>query len=485
MRRFIGLIGILFILIGISNVICQPRWDQFRGPGGMGQPVTDKPLPVHFDETQNMLWKTELPHGISSPCIWGDRIFITGISGTELETLCLDRKTGEILWRQQAWYEFIERVHRSNSPATPTPATDGKRVYVYLGSCGLLCYDFEGNEIWTRMMRTPPNMYGTAGSLIVVKDKLIFCNDNARESFLEAIDPETGETLWKTDRVNFKASWTTPAYWKNDGVDELLINGTGFLSAYNLDDGSERWSFPGLTFEPSVTPSMADGLIFITSYNMKLNSEAIRPPEWADLLKELDKDGDGELTLAETKPNKSILSRADADGEGDHPLWGFHRHLDEDKNGKLNEHEWKKLLDWIDSFPYENALLALAPGDSARVVWKFEKGIPECPSPLYYKGQIYMVKNGGLVTSVEAKTGQEVFSDRNGAGGPYYASPIAGDGKVFTASVRGTVTVLEAGNELKVLGKNDLKERISATPAIVDGKLYVRTDKHLFAFGSK
>jgi outer membrane protein assembly factor BamB len=472
-------------MIFVTQVYTQDTWEQFRGPKGSAKSMGTIPLPVEFGEGKNMLWKTEISYGLSSPCVWGNRIFLTGIEGTELETVCIDRNTGDILWRRQAWYEFIERVHRSNSPATPTPATDGERVYVYLGSCGLLCYDNEGNEIWTRIMRTPPNLYGSAGSLILAKGNLIFCNDNMNKSTLEAIDPKTGETIWLKERKNFKASWTTPVFWNNNGVDELLINGTGFLKAYSLTDGEERWSLPGMTDEPCVTPAVGEGLVFITSYNMKTNTEAIRPPLWEELLNELDTDGDGELTLEETKPNQSILSRADADGEGDHPLWGFHPFLDSDKNGKLIEKEWQGLINWINTFPQENALIAIEPGDSARVLWKYEKGVPECPSPLYINHRVYMVKNGGLVTCVDAQTGDLKFSKTIGAGGPYYASPIAGDGKIYTASTRGVVSVLKVGDTLKILAQNDLGERIGATPAIVDGKIYVRTDKHLFAFGLK
>jgi len=486
MKNYVILsIFVLFICI-VGQTDAQNRWEQFKGPGGMGVSLEDKSLPVHFSTEKNLLWKTEVPFGYSSPCIWDDKIFLTGITGTELEILCLDRKTGDILWYQQAWYEFIERVHRSNSSASPTPATDGQRVYVYLGSCGLLCYDFDGNEIWSRLMPPPPNRYGTAGSLIVAKNKLIFCNDNSKKSTLEAINAETGETIWKVDRSNIKyESWTTPFYWNNNGVDEVIINGAGFMKAYDLNNGEERWSLPGVTYEPCVTPTVGEGMVFVTSYNMKINTEAIRPPKWTDLIAELDTDGDGELTFEETKPNKSILSRYDADGEGDHPLWGFHRFLDNDKNGKITETEWPKFENWINTFPYENALMAVKPDTSAEIVWRVEKGIPEIPSPLYYHNKVYMVKNGGMVTCVDAKTGEVKYRDRLGAGGPYYASPVGGDGKIYTASIRGVVTVFSAGDELNVLARNKLGERIGATPALVDGKIYIRTDKHIYVFGLK
>jgi len=479
---------LLFLLPLISKAArAQCRWNQFRGPDGTGIALENKALPNHLDEKKNMIWKSEIPYGLSSPCIWRDRIFLTGITGTELETICIHRKNGKILWRGKAWYEFIERVHRTNSPASPTPATDGERVYVYFGSSGLLCYDFDGNEVWSRIMPPPKNLYGTASSLILAGKLLIFCMDEQQRSYLEAIDPATGETVWRKDRSGMIHNWTTPMFWKNNGVDELVINGQGRMRAYSLEDGTEKWQLPGLTDEPCVTPVSGDGHIYITSYNMKTNTEVIGLPPWADLIEELDKDNDSELTLKETKPNKSVLSRADADGEGDHPLWGFHRFLDEDRNGKVTESEWRKIVDWVDSFPQENAIMAVKPPENddevPEIVWKLEKGVPEVPSPLFYDHRVYLVKNGGMVTCLDSKTGEVMFQEKLGAGGPYYASPVAGDKKIYVASARGTVIVFEAGDKLKILSRNDLKERISATPALVDGKVYVRTNKHLYAFG--
>jgi outer membrane protein assembly factor BamB len=488
MRKLLICICILPILLLTAQVYGQDNWVQFRGANG-GVAAGNKALPVTFDENTNFIWKTVIGHGHSSPCIWGDRIFLTAMDNNELETICINRTTGKILWRKTAWYEFIERVHKVNSPASPTPTTDGERVYVYFGSSGLLCYDFDGKEVWTRVMRTPPNMYGTASSLILAGGKLIFLDDNQQESSLEAIHPANGEMVWKVKREGFKASWSTPMLWNNNGVDELVIYGVWWLKAYDLRDGSERWSLPGLTDEPCVTPVTGGGLVYLTSYNMKNNPEVIGLPEWKDLIKDYDKDGDGELTHEETLPNKSILSRFDADGEGDHPLWGFHRWLDADKNGKINEKEWGRMHQFLDSFQQENALLAVKPGaesgEETKVVWRHEKGVPECPSLLYYRDRIYMVKNGGIISCLDAETGELKYQESLGSGGPYYASLVVSDGKIYASSRRGVVTVFEAGDALNVLARNDLKERIMATPAVVDGKLYVRTDKSIMAFGLK
>lgn len=127
------------------------RWPQFRGPGGAGVADGGQPLPVEFGPSQNVLWKTTLPAGHSSPVVWGNRIFVTGFVEGEkrLETLCLDRSSGRILWRRAVSAESIEKVHAINNPAATTPVTDGETVFVYFGSYGLLAYDFEGRERWT------------------------------------------------------------------------------------------------------------------------------------------------------------------------------------------------------------------------------------------------------------------------------------------------------------------------------------------------
>jgi len=461
-------------------------WNQFRGPNGSGIAPGEKKLPMEFDATKNMIWKCEISKGNSSPCVWGDRIFLTGYAERNLETICIDRTNGRILWKKSVTPEKIERVHPINTPATPTATTDGKGVYVYFGSYGLICYDFNGNEKWKRALPPPVNMYGTAASPIMAGDYLIFCNDRKTESYLEAIDPDTGKTIWRKEREGFAAGWSTPMLWKNNGIDELVIYGIWWIKAYALKDGTERWTVPGMTDEPCITPVTGDGMVFTTSYNMKNNPEVIGLPEFDDLLKEYDRDKDGELTLEEAKPNKSILSRYDADGEGDHPLWGFFRFLDVDKSGKITVKEWSKMIAFLNSFQQENALMAIRPGDGgkeAEIVWKHAYGVPECPSPLYYKGRIYMVKNGGIVSCLDAKTGELKYQDKLRSGGPYYSSPVVGDEKIYVSSARGVVVVFEPGDTLNVLAHNDLEERIMATPAIADGKIYVRTEHNLYAFG--
>jgi outer membrane protein assembly factor BamB len=270
---------------------------------------------------------------------------------------------------------------------------------------------------------------------------------------------------------------------------ELVIYGIWWMRAYDLTDGTELWSFPGLTDEPIITPVFGDGLLFLTSYNMKTNPEVLGLPTWDSLLGLYDRDRDSMLLFEEIKTNKSILSRYDDDGDGDHPLPGFFRWLDVDRNDKITEKEWGKIIAWVDGFPHENALIALKPSADKRqdpeVAWRYTRGVPECPSPLYHQGKVWMLADGGLITCLESSSGELIYSAKLADGGAYYASPVWGDGKLFAASARGVVAILDGGPAHRVLSKCDFKERILATPALSEGSVYVRTARGLYAFSSK
>src|SRR5215471_18324966 len=156
-------------------------WPQFRGPNSSG--LGEGRPPVRFGPDQNVLWKTALGPGLSSPIIWEGRIFLTEFdrASRQLATLCIDRRTGKILWRRTVAATEIEKVHEISNPAAPTPATDGERVYVYFGSYGLVCYDLEGNLRWEKRLPLAENPYGAAASPIVAGDLLVI-NHQGKEA---------------------------------------------------------------------------------------------------------------------------------------------------------------------------------------------------------------------------------------------------------------------------------------------------------------
>src|SRR6266516_3683645 len=406
-------------------------WPQFRGPNSSGL-GGDKP-PVHYGPGQNVLWKTALGSGLSSPIVWAERVFLTEFDRTsqKLATLCIDRRTGRILWRRAVAAEEIENVHELSSPAGATPATDGERVYVYFGSYGLVCYDLDGNLKWERRLSLPENPYGASASPIVAGELLVL-NHQGKDSYLLGVNRRDGRTVWRTDRSLFQFGWSTPVHWRHDGIDEIVVLGGDFkpnqrLMAYDLANGTERWWVGGLPPCGKSTPVIGDGLLFLGAPDIMLEPSAER-----------------------RNPDKA------------------------------------------ERFYANNAarVMAVRPGSTgevmqANIAWSERRGVPGVPSPLYYNGHLYTFKDGGLVFCRVAATGELLYSERLGTLGYYYASPVAADQKIYIASAEGVVVVLEAGEKFNILATNKLDGGILATPALVDGNIYVRTEGHLYAFGNR
>ena len=420
---------ILSSLAGATENHGKVWWPQFRGPNSSG--LGEGRPPVSFGPDQNVLWKTALGPGLSSPIIWEERIFLTEFDSAnrQLATLCLDRLTGKILWRRSVAPGQIEKVHRISSPAAASPATDGERVYVYFGSYGLVCYDLDGNPKWERRLPLPDNPYGAVASPILAGELLVL-NHQGRDAYLLGVNRRDGRTVWKTDRSSFHYGWSTPVHWRHDGIDEIVVLGGDFqpnqrLMAYNLADGAERWWVGGLPPCGKSTPVLGDGLLFLAAPDIILETAAERQ-----------------------NPDRAAR------------------------------------------FYANNAarVMAVRPGSKgevrqADIAWSEKKGVPGVPSPLYYHGRLYTFKNGGTVFCRVAKTGALVYTGQLGAPGYYYSSPVAADRKIYIASEEGVVVVLDAGEKLNVLARNKLDGAILATPALADGNIYVRTENHLYAFG--
>src|SRR5574341_629132 len=218
-------------LFALAAIIClcalaalADNWSQFRGAGSRGISAETN-LPVKWSATENVKWKTKLPGpGHSSPVVWGNRVFLTAhrkAASGELLVLCLDKTTGKILWERKAPAKAIEKVHDTNSPASPTPATDGKYVYAWFGSFGLLCFDFDGNKIWEKPVGPYPIEWGSASSPVVYKDLVLLNCDTDSEDFLLAVDKNTGKTIWQTSRSNIERAWPTPVIWNVEGQDQI------------------------------------------------------------------------------------------------------------------------------------------------------------------------------------------------------------------------------------------------------------------------
>jgi outer membrane protein assembly factor BamB len=480
--------------IGIAGAQ-EARWPQFRGPGGQGVAREGMKLPAEFGPNKNVVWATPLPSGHSSPCIWDDRIFLTGFDSEtkRLETICLDRATGAIVWRQTAPTQAIEKMHELNNPAASTPAVDGERVYVCFGSYGLLCYDLDGTEQWKRPLPPIPSMFGSGTSPVVAGGFVLFNSGSGSQLSLLAIEGRTGETVWQKDRARGFSTglWSSPVVRKGKVGDEVLVAGGAQVAALALSDGAELWHVAGLPMISLNTPAIGDGLMFFSLTDPIGDADnVVQLPAAEDALKQFDKNSDGKIAIDEIPADFHVFTRGRSDRIGEwSPLRQRMRGHDKDKDGALDPDEWRTLGDALAKMVAGLQLAVIGvkldgAGDvsETHVAWKESKAVPEVPSPLYYDGRIYLVSERGIVTCRDAATGKEHYRQRLSVRGTCYASPVAGDGKVYAAGDGGSVVVFKLGERFEVLATNEFDEGIVATPALVDGKIYLRTAGHLYAF---
>ncbi len=377
------------------------------------------------------------------------------------------------MWRKVCPAAKIEPTHRLGNPATPTPATDGEAVYVSFGSFGLVAYDFNGRELWNKPLPLPIIEFGTSSSPVLAGEALILNCDQDLGSFLLAVNRRTGETLWKTDRSEFRRGFATPIVWQHDAVNEIVVPGSIWLKAYDLKDGQERWSVRGFSRVACASPVVGDGMLFLSSWNVGGDEgDRITMPPFAEFAAQYDRKKDGKLTIDEFPAG---------------PIRERFTQIDLNKDGIVTEAEYNNMAAMFEKA--ENSLLAIRAGGqgditASHVAWKVTKSLPYVSSPLYYHGRVYTIKNGGLLSCYDARTGKPLYQqERVGALGDYYSSGVAVDGRIYFGSQEGTVVVVAAGDSFNVLARNEIGESIMATPAIVDGKMYLRTAGHLDAFG--
>src|SRR6266550_667146 len=431
------------VLLLAAGAALAGDWPQFRGPSASGIGDGAKP-PVHWDATKstNVVWKTEIPGlAVSSPVVWGDRVFVTTAISTDAKqalrtglfgdtdpvidnsahqwkVLALDRKTGKILWEQTAHQGTPKtKRHPKSSQASPTPATNGKVVVAYFGSEGLFAYSLDGKVLWRKDVGLqnagwffdPDSEWGAASSPIIYKNTVILQCDRQKDSFIAAYDLKDGKELWRTARAEIPA-WGTPTIVQGKDRAEVVTNGTKAIRGYDADTGKELWTLGPNSEVTCTTPVSAHGLIFVTAgyppvhpiYAIKIGSS-------------------GDLTL---------------------------------KDGKQS---------------------------SDTIAWSTQRGGVYLPSPIVYGDHLYMVNNNGVLSAYEAKTGNRLYQQRIEGGVSFTASPVAASGKLYIATEDGDVFVVKAGPKYELIAKNPMGEAMLATPALAGDLLILRGDKHLFA----
>lgn len=421
-------------------------WPQWRGPSGNAV-SSETDLPVRWSVDSNIVWKVALAGlGGSSPIVMSDQVFVTSqigsaavkkgshpqlarddpslvikenpmggrrsvpqarISEVSLVVESFNRSNGKKLWeyRVKATGPFPE-LHEKHNLATPTPVSDGERLYAWFGNGLIVCLDMQGNLVWSRHLGQEYSpfqiQWGHGSSPILYNDLVILLCDHRLASYLLALDKSTGKERWKQDRGKDRVSFSTPLVVPHSESDELIVNSSERIDAYNPANGELLWYAGSPRQSPIPSPVFHDSVIYMSRGYRNSDFLAIRSG------------GRGEVTES-------------------HTLW-------------------------------------LTPTGASYV-----------PSILYYEGLLYMTNDAGMMTCADAVTGEQVWRQR--LLGVFFASPVGADGKVYFVSETGETIVIRSGREPNILARNNLRERLIASPAISRGNIFLRSDENLFCIG--
>jgi len=436
------------------------NWPRFRGPNGSGVSES-KDLPVEFGPTKNLAWRTAVPAGHSSPVIWENRVFLTGYEETRCIVVCLDLKTGKRVWERTVEATRVERESKPNDAASSTPAVDTTGIYALFSGFGLAAFSRDGQERWRRPLDpfTPP--HGMASSPVLAAGAVVAVADQVSDSYIAAFEAATGKQKWKTPRPNLVGGYATPVLQGSD----ILTSGPMEIVAYAADTGARRWSIPKMGVMPVASPICVGDRFY--AYN-----DAVPPYEQLAGQLKADRDGDGKISPDEF-PDPSFKEAVRAIdrvyGNGD---------------GAVDKEEWDGALKLMRTM---NSFVAVdIDGAQSKERWRTTKLLTDAASPLLYRGLLYLVKNGGLLSTVDPESGEILRQDRiSGLEGNIFASPLAADEKLFILNESGKLAVLQPGRDWRVLAVNDLGANCYATPAIADGVIVVRSERDLWAFQDK
>lgn len=412
-----------------SNAASAENWPLWRGPRGDGSSI-EKHVPTEWDGAAgvNVRWKTEIPgKGHSSPIVWNDRVFLSTCLEDEQQRvlICLDNKTGNLLWQSKVLRSPLETLHKFNSYASGTPATDGELVYVAFlkvdgktipapnvgapreitpGRVILTAVDFEGTLRWQVDLGDFISAHGFCSCPVLYDDKVILNGDHDGESYLVAVDKRTGEEVWRTRREHGIRSYVTPIVRTIDGQDQLVMSGSSHVAGFNPADGKMIWKVEGPT-EQYVASMVFDGERFILAAGYPTHHVmAIHP------------DGTGDVT-------------------------------------------------------------------DSHVAWHVDNSV-RCyvPSPVLIGRYLFVADDRGTAHCFHSAEGTRFWRGR--LAGSFNASLVATEQAAYFLSGDGVTTVVAPAKELTVIAENRLGESCHASPAISDGKIYIRGDKHLFCIGN-
>ncbi|MBO35692.1 MAG: serine/threonine protein kinase [Verrucomicrobiales bacterium] len=416
---------ILALCSFVSISLMAENWPGWRGPRGDGTSL-EKGVPVKWSATENVAWKMKVPgRGHSSPVIWGDRVLLASCLPEKEQRilLCLDRRTGRELWRRVVVKSGLETLHRLNSRASGTPATDGKLIFATFmkidgrkvpapnvgaarlitpGTIVVAAFDMDGRQKWNVEIGEFISAHGFNSCPVIYEDLVIINGDHDGKSYMAALDRETGKVRWKVKREHGIRSYGTPIIRKVGGRNQMVLAGSKAVTSYDPDTGRQHWTVDGPT-EQFVASMVFDGShFFVTGGFPERHILAIRP------------DGKGNVT-------------------------------------------------------------------ETHIAWRARRGASYVPSPIVVGKYFLVVADSGVASCFLAKTGERLWMERLGGG--HSASTISAGGLVYFVSDKGVTSVVKPGPKFEVMAKNEIGELVSSSPAISQGQIFIRGEKHLFCVG--